>query len=86
MNHINEFLDFYARLFWCRWDKAIVNWLAFYLIAVLLVYSAAKYGALIGGAEAWYIHLLSLTVTIISALGSLKAKNQTRKLNDEIVP
>ena len=73
--YLNDYLDFCVKVFWCRWDKAVVNWVGFYLIATLFTYMGISLEILHGGKGVWLLLSISLFITIITTSISYRRKN-----------
>lgn len=77
-NNLNDYLDFCVKVFWCRCDKAFINWIGFYLVAALIVYIGRELKILFGGDDIWSLLLTSLFVTIVTASISYRRKHMQR--------
>lgn len=84
-NEISDCLSFCVNPFWCRWDKALFNWVVLYIVSMAFVYMGRETNILFGNnsISSLLITALIVVIEIISVSFLHKMKNDRSKILHE---
>lgn len=84
-NEFSDCLNNCVNLFWCRWDKALFNWVMLYIVSMVFVYMGRESNILFGNNSISSLLITALIVTIeVTSISFLqKKKNSQSKMLHE---